>query len=155
MEEIGQHQALDQELLSDAERLRSFDIVCYVYDTSDANSFGYVANLRQRYEALTQMPSIFVAAKSDLDRVSQRYDVQPDVYCRQLSLPAPISVSARDGMLADLFQTIVAAAMNPAVALPANYVDKYRRPIVKGALIVGASMIVLIAALTAIRLAKK
>ncbi len=46
MEEISQHQALDQHVLEDKERMKNFDIVCYVYDTSDANSFSYVAGLR-------------------------------------------------------------------------------------------------------------
>lgn len=76
---------------------------------------------------LTRIPGILVASKSDLDRVSQRYEVQPDVYCRQLGIPPPLFVSAKDGMLADLFPALVAAAMNPAIALPGQFADKYRR----------------------------
>lgn len=44
--EISQHQALDQEVLSDPSQIANFDAVCYVYDSSDPNSFGYVASLR-------------------------------------------------------------------------------------------------------------
>ena len=46
MMEISQHQALDQEVLSDPSQVAGFDIVCYIYDSSDPNSFGYIANLR-------------------------------------------------------------------------------------------------------------
>ena len=155
MMEISQHQALDQEILSDPGQVASFDVVCYVYDSSDPNSFGYIANLRQKFGVMSNIPSIFVASKSDLDRVSQRYEVQPDVYCRQLALPAPVFVSAKDGVLADLFQTIVAAAMDPSMALPAPFADKYRRQIVAASGIAGASLVVLAASILVYRLTRK
>ena len=104
---------------------------------------------------MTGIPSIFVASKSDLDRVSQRYEAQPDVYCRQLALPAPIFVSAKDGMLADLFQTIIAAAMDPSVALPIPFANKYRRQIITTAAVTGVSLAVLTAAILMYRLTRK
>lgn len=81
-----------------------------------------------------------MASKSDLDRVSQRFEVQPDQYCKKLSLPSPISVSAKEGILANLFQTVVSVAMDPALALPTPFTDKYRRQIVTGAIITAVAL---------------
>ena len=44
MEEIGASR--EAEILSDKQRLEACDLLCFVYDTSDVNSFGYVASLR-------------------------------------------------------------------------------------------------------------
>lgn len=33
----------------------------------------------------------------------QRHEVQPDVYCKRLGLPVPISVSVKQGQTADLW----------------------------------------------------
>lgn len=87
--------------------------------------------------------------------MSQRYDVQPDVYCRQLALPTPISVSTKDGVLADVFQTIVAVAMNPSIALPTPFTNKYRKQLLSGALVASVSLTVLLAAFTLFRLYRK
>lgn len=44
--ELSQHQAADQEVLSNPAQFAKFDVVCYVYDSSDPNSFSYLVNLR-------------------------------------------------------------------------------------------------------------
>jgi Ras family protein T1 len=90
------------------------DVIIYVYDSSDTNSFSYISNLRQQY-ALDHIPTLFVATKSDLDLAQQRHEVQPDVYCRRLSLQVPVAVSVRTAQLADVFQVICNVAMNPYV----------------------------------------
>lgn len=36
----------EAEILSNKQRLEACDLLCFVYDTSDVNSFGYVASLR-------------------------------------------------------------------------------------------------------------
>lgn len=41
--------------------------------------------------------------------------MQPDVYCRRLSLQAPIAVSVRTGQTADVFHAVCRVAMNPCV----------------------------------------
>ena len=41
-----------------------------MYDSSDTNSFSYISNLRQQYK-LDDVPSLFVATKSDLDLAQQ------------------------------------------------------------------------------------
>lgn len=33
-------------ILDDKSKLRKADVLCFVYDTSDANSFSYIVNLR-------------------------------------------------------------------------------------------------------------
>jgi len=44
MQEVEPNQVA--EILSSKKRLDQCDLLCFVYDTSDANSFGYVAALR-------------------------------------------------------------------------------------------------------------
>lgn len=44
MEEIGPNR--EAEILSSKQKLEACDLLCFVYDTSDVNSFGYVASLR-------------------------------------------------------------------------------------------------------------
>ncbi|OBZ71401.1 Mitochondrial Rho GTPase 1 [Grifola frondosa] len=107
----------------EAETLRSpkktdlADVMVYVHDSSDTNSFSYISNLRQQY-SLDHIPTLFVATKSDLDLAQQRHEVQPDVYCRRLGLQVPVSVSVKTGQMADVFHAICSIAMNPNSALP-------------------------------------
>jgi Ras family protein T1 len=78
----------------EAETLRNFkktdiaDVIVYVHDSSDTNSFSYISNLRviffnlsrlllltpklekQQY-SLDHIPTLFVATKSDLDLALQ------------------------------------------------------------------------------------
>ncbi|KAG8895591.1 ERMES complex Ca(2+)-binding regulatory GTPase gem1 [Tulasnella sp. 403] len=106
----------------EAEALRNsrkmeVDVIVYVHDSSDTNSFSYISNLRQQYN-LDHIPSIFVATKSDLDLAQQRHKVQPDVYCRRLGLQVPVAVSVRTGELADVFHEICKVAIDPLSAIP-------------------------------------
>lgn len=41
--------------------------------------------------------------------------MQPDVYCRRLSLQVPVAVSVKTNQMADVFQAICSVAMNPCV----------------------------------------
>jgi Ras family protein T1 len=93
------------------------DVIVYVHDSSDTNSFSYISNLRQQY-ALDHTPTLFVATKSDLDLAQQRHEVQPDVYCRRLGLQVPVAVSVKTGQTADVFHAICSIAMNPQAAIP-------------------------------------
>jgi mitochondrial Rho GTPase 1 len=63
------------------------DVIIYVYDSSDTNSFSYISNLRvskllaqcmcyanvllQQQYSLNHIPTLFVATKSDLDLAQQ------------------------------------------------------------------------------------
>ncbi|KAF9182882.1 ERMES complex Ca(2+)-binding regulatory GTPase gem1 [Haplosporangium sp. Z 11] len=120
MEEFGtQYEA---EVLQNKSRMEKCDLLCFVFDSSDVNSFSYVVNLRKKYH-LDHMPSVFVATKSDSDLVLQRTEVQPDVYCRTLGLAAPISISVKSRQMADLFNILTAVAMCPSIATPPGYLD--------------------------------
>ncbi|CAK9786796.1 uncharacterized protein COLE_02623 [Cutaneotrichosporon oleaginosum] len=107
----------ESEMLRNTKRLDLADVLIYVHDSSDTNSFSYISNLRQQY-SLDHIPSIFVATKSDLDLAQQRHEVQPDVYCRRLGLPAPLAVSALGGSLPNLWVAITRVALNPWSSTP-------------------------------------
>ncbi|GAA6013466.1 hypothetical protein JCM10207_008859 [Rhodosporidiobolus poonsookiae] len=107
----------ESEVLRNKKKLELADVLVFVYDSSDTNSFSYISNLRQQYK-LDDIPSLFVATKSDLDLAQQRHEVQPDTYCRKLSLRVPLAVSVKRGELADLFHTVVRIAIHPMSALP-------------------------------------
>ncbi|WWD20979.1 mitochondrial Rho GTPase 1 [Kwoniella shandongensis] len=106
----------ESETLRNSKKLDMADIIIYVHDSSDTNSFSYISNLRQQY-SLDHIPAIFVATKSDLDLAQQRHEVQPDVYCRRLGLTAPMAVSARSGPLSNLWIAITRVALNPTTSL--------------------------------------
>ncbi|KAF8555705.1 mitochondrial Rho GTPase [Imleria badia] len=105
----------------EAETLRSpkktdlADLIVYVHDSSDTNSFSYISNLRY---SLDHIPTLFVATKSDLDLAQQRHEVQPDVYCRRLGLQVPVAVSIKTGQTADVFHVMCSIAMSPHTAIP-------------------------------------
>jgi Ras family protein T1 len=105
------------ETLRNSKKADLADVIAYVYDSSDTNSFSYISNLRQKH-SLDHIPTLFVATKSDLDLALQRHEVQPDVYCRRLGLHVPVAVSVKTGQTAGVFHAICAIAMNPQSAIP-------------------------------------
>ncbi|KAI9316101.1 EF hand associated-domain-containing protein [Dichotomocladium elegans] len=88
-------------LLAHRQLLDACDFLCFVYDVSDPDSFGHIISLREQYK-LDHLPSLVVAAKSDLAPVKQRLAIQPETYCRNQSLPPPLCVSAKGQDIADL-----------------------------------------------------
>ncbi|KIJ54421.1 hypothetical protein M422DRAFT_58414 [Sphaerobolus stellatus SS14] len=90
----------EAETLRNSRKSDLADVIVYVHDSSDTNSFSYISNLRQQY-SLDHIPTLFVATKSDLDLAQQRHEVQPDVYCRRLSLQVPVAVSVKTSQMAD------------------------------------------------------
>ncbi|TEB39827.1 mitochondrial Rho GTPase [Coprinellus micaceus] len=107
----------EPETLRNSKKTDIADVIIYVYDSSDTNSFSYISNLRQQY-SLDHIPTLFVATKSDLDLAMQRHEVQPDVYCRRLGLQVPVAVSVKTGQTADVFHSICGIALNPHSAIP-------------------------------------
>ncbi|KAF5311684.1 hypothetical protein D9611_009430 [Ephemerocybe angulata] len=107
----------EAETLRNPKKTDIADVIVYVYDSSDTNSFSYISNLRQQY-SLDHIPTLFVATKSDLDLAMQRHEVQPDVYCRRLGLQVPVAVSVKTGQTADVFHSICSIALNPWSAIP-------------------------------------
>ncbi|CAG8461994.1 8997_t:CDS:10 [Acaulospora morrowiae] len=107
----------EAEILQNKRKLEACDLICFVYDSSDTNSFSYIVELRKRHN-LDNFPTVFVATKSDLDLVQQRHEVQPDVYCRNLGLAVPLSVSVKNQQTADLWNLLTGVSINPAMATP-------------------------------------
>jgi Ras family protein T1 len=120
MQEFGKNN--EAEILKDRQKLDLADVIVFVYDSSDVNSFAYIAGLRTQYN-LDEYPIIYVSTKCDSDLVQQRYEVQPDVYCRKLGLAVPICVSVKSNEMADLYNLIAGVAMNPQIAIVQNNKD--------------------------------
>ncbi|KAL5519905.1 hypothetical protein ACEPAG_1565 [Sanghuangporus baumii] len=116
----------EPEVLRSSKKTDIADLIVYVYDSSDTNSFSYISNLRQQY-SLNHIPTLFVATKSDLDLAQQRHEVQPDVYCRRLDLQVPVAVSVKDGQMADVFHVMCGIALNPLHSIP-GYRDRALTP---------------------------
>ena len=122
----------EAEVLRNSSKLQMADVVVFLYDSSDTNSFSYLSNLRQQYPLLVHLPSLFLATKSDLDLVQQRHEVQPEVYCSKLELripgghhtsfesgnSGPVHVSVKMNQLADVFGIICEIAQDPRGAIP-------------------------------------
>ncbi|KAI9244890.1 EF hand associated-domain-containing protein [Sporodiniella umbellata] len=111
------------EILPNQKKLEQCDLLCLVYDTSDANSFGYLASLRKQYK-IDHLATVLVATKCELDLVMQRYEVQPDIYCRNFGLNVPLSVSVKENQMANLYHILTGVAMNPAMTTPGTHKDK-------------------------------
>ncbi|RCI02512.1 ERMES complex Ca(2+)-binding regulatory GTPase gem1, partial [Rhizopus stolonifer] len=124
MQEIESSQV--QDVLSNKRKLDQCDLLCLVYDTSDANSFDYVATLREKY-SIDHIPTVLVATKCELDLVTQRCEIQPDIYCRNLGLAVPLSVSVKENQMADLYHILTGVAMNPTIATPGSF-EKSDKP---------------------------
>lgn len=102
--------SLDAEILQNRRRMDQVDIILMVYDSTDTNSFAYLAGLRERFDI--QVPCVYVATKADLDLVAQRYAIQPDTYCRSIGASVPMSVSMKTGGK-ELYTMLVGACMIP------------------------------------------
>ena len=100
VEELGSAEAA---IVENAAKLERCDLVCYAYDSSDPDSFQYLAGLRDRYPALATLPGVFVALKADEDKAMQRGGVQPDEYTDAAKLPPPLHTSVRWDSISELF----------------------------------------------------
>lgn len=116
LREVVAHGGLERELLADAALLAQCDVVCYVYDGSDPNSFQHVVALREAHPALASLPGILVMTKAGLPAVEQHCVVAPAAYAAAEALVGPIPVSAKDGVGIDqAVGRAVQAAVRPAV----------------------------------------
>ncbi|KAJ2933828.1 hypothetical protein H1R20_g3264, partial [Candolleomyces eurysporus] len=73
MQEFGSR--YEAETLRNPKKTDIADVIVYVYDSSDTNSFSYISNLRQQYN-LDHIPTLFVATKSDMDLAMQVGDLR-------------------------------------------------------------------------------
>jgi len=109
-----------------AKLLHDTDVLVFTYDSADPDSFAYIPALRQRYPHLALLPAVYVALKADLDRATQRTELQPDEYTgRVLHMPqgGPVHTSVTWPSIQELFVTIAEAALEPATAFPVSEAD--------------------------------
>ncbi|KAL2044826.1 hypothetical protein N7G274_002601 [Stereocaulon virgatum] len=138
-EEFGE---LEPAILENAAKLDAADIIVYTYDSSDPDSFAYIPSLRSQHAQLDTMPSLYVALKADMDKSTQRGDVQPEEYTIGLGMQKPLHVSVTWGSISELFVQVAEAALWPDRALPARRegegeeVDWMRWGVVGGAVVV-------------------
>ena len=138
-EEFGE---LEPAILENPAKLDAADIIVYTYDSSDPDSFAYIPSLRSQHAQLDEMPSLYVALKADMDKSTQRGDVQPEEYTTGLGMQKPLHVSVTWGSISELFVQVAEAALWPDRALPAGRegegeeVDWMRWGVVGGAVVV-------------------
>jgi Ras family protein T1 len=108
--ELGE---VETAVLENQSKLDACDLLCYTYDSSDPDSFAHVAELRAKYPNLDSMPSVYVALKADLDKAMQRQDVQPDEYCADKGMAAPLHVSVRWNSIQELFAQVRESSPSP------------------------------------------
>ena len=68
MQEFGTN--VDAEVLQNRKRMDQCDVVCLVYDSSDVNSFAYIAGLVEKYK-IRHLTLVFISTKNDMDLVAQ------------------------------------------------------------------------------------
>ncbi|KAM5452817.1 ERMES complex Ca(2+)-binding regulatory GTPase gem1 [Microsporum audouinii] len=117
LDELGE---LEPAILdNETKLLDQCDVIAYTYDSSDPDSFAYIPKLRAKYPHLEELPSVFIALKADLDRTTQRAELQPDEYTSKLNMPGPpLHVSVTWSSIQELFVHIAEAAMEPSTAFP-------------------------------------
>ncbi|CAI5758753.1 unnamed protein product [Candida verbasci] len=122
-EELGE---LEPAILENKLRLDQCDVICYIYDSSDPESFQYLVDLRNKYSKnLDEIPSVFIASKADLDKQQQRSDIQPEIYTRDLFLNSPLHISSSwTSSLHELFIQLVDAAKNPQTSTPGLEIEQ-------------------------------
>ncbi|MCJ1230689.1 ERMES complex Ca(2+)-binding regulatory GTPase gem1 [Toensbergia leucococca] len=115
LEELGE---LEPAILENKSKLDACDILVYVYDSSDPDSFSHISNLRSRYHHLDGLPALYVALKADNDKTIQRGEVQPDEYTVGLGMNKPLHVSVTWQSISELFVQIAETALWPSTGFP-------------------------------------
>jgi Ras family protein T1 len=115
LSELGE---LEPAILENPSRLDTCDVLCYTYDSSDPDSFSHIDELRQKYPQLDELPAVYAALKADLDKTTQRFEMPPEEYTRELGMAAPVHVSAKWSSINELFAHIAEAALVPGNASP-------------------------------------
>jgi len=89
------------------------DVVCLVYDNTNAKSFDYVVRIYLKYFASGKIPVLFVCSKSECPEVKQDYLMQPNVFCEVHRLAVPHTFSANNPDCKELFQKLATMAAFP------------------------------------------
>jgi Ras family protein T1 len=121
LSELGE---LEPAILENQSKLDACDLICYTYDSSDPDSFAHIVALRNKYPHLDDLPNVYVALKADLDKTTQRSEIQPDQYTASLMMNSPLHVSVTWNSISELFVTLAEAATEPSKAFPKNEEEK-------------------------------
>lgn len=120
LKELGE---LEDAILDNAAKLDAADLLVYVYDSSDPDSFAHVVALRTAHPALARLPALYAALKADRDKSMQRGDAQPETYTAAAGAPPPVSVSVVWGNVGELWASMAQAATEPSSVLAAREGD--------------------------------
>lgn len=71
-----------------------------------------LTGVQNRYPQLDELPAVYAALKADLDKTTQRAEIQPDVYTREIGMSAPLHVSAAWASISELFVTVCPESPN-------------------------------------------
>jgi mitochondrial Rho GTPase 1 len=124
-----------------AKLLDQCDVLVYTYDSSDPDSFAYIPQIRTTHAHLADLPSVYVALKADLDRTTQRAEVQPDIYTAELQrMPQgpPIHTSVTWSSIQELFVAIAEAGLEPIHAYPKPLEDEDNGKLLRYGIALGA-----------------
>ena len=99
------------EALSSRHRLEACDLLLFLYDLSDPHSFSYIANLISTYK-LYSYPIMVVGTKSDLDPAVQKFETQPEAWCRNLGIEEPRRWSSKESTVTDLYTSVLKTIVN-------------------------------------------
>lgn len=143
LSELGE---LEPAILENPSKLDACDLICYVYDSADPDSFTHILDTRSKYPALDHLPAVYAAMKADQDRAVQRTELQPDVYCEQLRMPKPLHVSVSWQSITDFFVHLAECATFPAQAFPKASEEEDKAGLQNTALYIGVGATVAVAA---------
>ena len=74
--------------------------------------------MQKRYPQLDELPAVYAALKADQDKTTQRFEMQPEEYTRELGMSAPLHVCASWTSISELFANVADAALFPNTASP-------------------------------------
>jgi len=106
----------EEEVLNSKELMKGCDVMCFIYDVSNPQSFEYCEKIIRRSNVT---PFVILANKTDTQE--QLQTISPQDVCKELGVAAPLRVSLKNqDDNTEVFDRIVKAASKPQEAVPAT-----------------------------------
>lgn len=106
-------------LLQSPEDLQTYDVATFVFDSSSPTSFRATsAQLSAMVQMDCEVPCVLVAAKDDAKGISKDLNEEVALLCTSLNMSLPVSISIKDGDLANIHSRILHVAMHPDEFVP-------------------------------------
>lgn len=106
------HEVDIADLMAAGEGLFMCDIVCLLYDVTDADSFQPCVEAYRRFVLTSpEISCVLVATKSDRNAVRQRSLQQPEEFCSENQLPPPVPFSLNSKH--DIYESLASLAARP------------------------------------------